>query len=323
MPIVRGGELVAMQNEEWVPSSQRVSAPAAPVSAVLPSSTTAMEAASGYDRRANSALSAAAGNARALAGVGGALKSQGQSLTSQYWGTFAPLVNQLPGMATIPLQSYVDEAANAVASNYDRERGMMRRDVARMGVNPASGRMAGMMESLARAEAAARAGAMTSARFAGQRENFQRALQASNLGMGIMGAGQGALQAAGSAYGGAMQGQMAVGNAYSARANEASAYAAYQDRLAQPQAALPAAGGAADALGQAAAPTAPAASAPYYLSNQPGAAYMPSVPSAPAVSAAMARWAPSVSDSAPRYLSNAPGDGYLSDDILDIFGGYN
>lgn len=180
------------------------------------------------------ALNSQAGN---VAGVASGLAGTGGGLLGQYNDSYAGLVNSMPGMSQMPLSDYVNGAANDVAGNFDRSRGIMGRDLSRMGINANSGRFAGLLANLSRQEAAQRAGAMTAARITGQRENFGRGLQASELGLRLAGMGIGAQQSAGGLYGaaGSMYGQAA--GQYGNAANEAGQVAG-QESMADQLAAM-------------------------------------------------------------------------------------
>lgn len=223
------------------------------------SAAAALAEAGRLNTRSQSALRGASSSANTLKSYGAGMYSTGRGLVSQYNDAFAPLVNSLPGMANIPLQSYVDDAANAVHGQYDRARGVQGRELARMGVNPASGRMAGLLGTLSRDEAADAAGAMTNARFAGQRENFQRSLGAAGVGQGLLSGGMGAMGAGTSATGQAAGIQQNIAGQYGQLSNEA---AQYGNLLANMQSAAPVNSGALTPAGGSAAPVQNAAPAP-------------------------------------------------------------
>lgn len=261
--------------------------------------------------RSQSALNGARSSASTLKNYAGGMYSTGRGLVSQYNDAFAPLVNSLPGMANIPLQNYVNDAANAVHGQYDRARGVQGRELARMGVNPASGRMAGLLGTLSRDEAADAAGAMTNARFAGQRENFQRSLSAAGVGQGLLSGGMGAMSAGTSATGQAAGIQQNIAGQYGQLSNEA---AQYGNLLANMQSAAPVNSGALAPAGGSSAPVQNAAPAqnvaPQYISNQPSR-----TPAAPVDTSGWsqyvtpyARGSASLVNQAPALISNAPAE---------------
>lgn len=204
---------------------------------MLLKSTALNDAKSLYNKQlgAMGGLRTAAGNVN---GVAGGLVNVGSGLLGQYNDNFAGLVNSIPGKAEMPISDYVNSAANDVGANFNRSRGILGRDLARRGVNPNSGRFAGLLADLSRQEAAQRAGAMTSARIAGQRENFGRGLQASQLGLSVANMGTSAQQAAGGMFAnaGGLMGQAA--NMYGNAANEAGQVAGQDTSMADQLAAL-------------------------------------------------------------------------------------
>lgn len=150
----------------------------------------------------------------ALGGIGGGLMGGGDDtsfsellakqmyknarrLAGTYQDYYEPLVERLPGMANIPLTRYTNQAAANVAGAYDRNRGMAQRGMARIGVNPNSGRWQGLQAHMDRSEAAARSDAMTRARTQGQMENFQRSASVGQIGLGMMGQSMSGMNAAG------------------------------------------------------------------------------------------------------------------------------
>jgi len=197
----------------------------------LPTAESALAAASGYQSSLNSSARKASSYASDIAGTAGTLSNQADSLWDIFSDDYSGLIGNLADDAEIPLSSYVNNAANDVGSQYNVARGIQQRDMARMGVNPNSGRWQGMQESMARAEAAARAGAMTSARFTGQQANWNRSLQAANVGTQLAGMSQNALGSAMSGYGQAAGIQSNLAGIYGQQAGAAGQYAGYRSGL--------------------------------------------------------------------------------------------
>jgi len=243
----------------------------------LPSQQTALAQASSLYSQQLGALNNVRRQAGNVSNVASGLYGTGSGLLSQYGNNFAGLIDSMPGQSQMPLSDYVNAAGNDVASNFDRSRGIMGRNMSRMGVNPNSGRFAGLMAALSRQEAATRAGAMTDARITGQRENFSRGMQASQLGLNVANTGIGAQQSAGGLYGaaGGLYGQAA--GQYGQAANDAGQYAGQQSMADQLQALF---GGSTPATtqGTTTTPATPAAQtqqAPYFLNAGNGGLYAP------------------------------------------------
>ena len=112
----------------------------------------------------------------------GDMRGLSGSLTADY-RSLRPLTHRLAATAEIDGQSMADEGAIDVSAAFDRSLGTMQRDMSRMGINPSSGRFAGLQQKWGRAKAAATAGAMTRARRGASRENFSRLLSASQAGL--------------------------------------------------------------------------------------------------------------------------------------------
>lgn len=190
----------------------------------LPSSAQAMADANRFNRSSLNSFNNAAGNAGAMANYAGTLAGAGTGLMSQFNQNFAPTINQLPGMANIPISSYVNRAANDVHGQFDRTRGIAERQMGRMGINPNSGRFAGMQAGLQQAEAAGAAGAMTDAAFRGQQENFGRTADVARIGLGMQSQGAGQVGQAGGLMGAAAGVNSNLGGAYQGLANNAAGY---------------------------------------------------------------------------------------------------
>ena len=140
----------------------------------------------GRSQRLLGSTSRDAGSMRGLAGT----------LATGYRQNFLPLQNKLASTAELDGESIAGQASIDVSSAFDRTQGEMMRDLSRMGINPNSGRFAGLQQKWGRAKAAATAGAMTRARRVTKSQNFGRLLQASQAGLSNM-------QAAGGMYGNA------------------------------------------------------------------------------------------------------------------------
>jgi len=99
------------------------------------------------------------------------------------------------------------KAAADAGLAFNQTRAANERAMASMGVNPNSGRFAGLQGQSALQQAAARAGAMTGARERADQLGYARKLDAAGLGRGLAGAST-------AAYGGATGAGTAAGNSY-------------------------------------------------------------------------------------------------------------
>lgn len=162
--------------------------------------------------------------AHAASDYSGLMAKYSKGLYNSYDGYYKQLVEALPGMSQVPLSTYANEAGNAVAQNFDRTRGVSERNLQRQGVNPSSPRYASLQASLARAEAAARAGAMTSAVNNGRTANFSRGMSAGQLGIGMVGTALNGLGAAGNLAIGSGQLMMAAQDQQYDRFNDMMEY---------------------------------------------------------------------------------------------------
>lgn len=105
------------------------------------------------------------------------------------------------------------EAAAAAGKAFGTTQAANQRAMASMGVNPNSGRFAGMQNASNLGLAAQRAGAMTGARQKAEQMGYARKLDAAGLGRGLSGAST-------AAYGGATGAGTAAGNMYMAPGNQ-------------------------------------------------------------------------------------------------------
>lgn len=117
--------------------------------------------------------------------------------------------NFLPGeirfareaFAGIPAEQAVGRATADVGAAFSRARGIAERGLERFGVDPSSPRFAGFLGEFEQARAAAEAGARTQARQRIRDVNFQRRLQATQLGRGLPPLAAGGLAAGTQAFG--------------------------------------------------------------------------------------------------------------------------
>jgi hypothetical protein len=134
----------------------------------------------------------------------GALKSQSGYLNNLS-GRFTGYADRINESAFDRLERYGEVSENDLVGNavtdttlaHDRAYDAALRDMTRSGINPNSGRFAGMGLSFALNRAAAEAGARNQARLQARNENYQRAQTLANLGqqyssLGLNAAGQAA-----------------------------------------------------------------------------------------------------------------------------------
>ena len=137
------------------------------------------------------------GYARGAGGIYSGLAGIGSALTADY-GNYGGIRQKLRDEAEMDPQELVDQAANDARLAYGRERGTLSRSLSRLGIDPSSGRYAGLQQEAGLREAAGVSGAMTRARREAGRERFGRLLSAAGLGQQALSAGLGA-QGAGAA----------------------------------------------------------------------------------------------------------------------------
>lgn len=137
-------------------------------------------------------------------GITGSLRSQAGTL-NKLSGNFNSVANDLNNVGIGNLLKYGEVSENdlvgqAVTDNtiaYNKAWDAANRNLTRMGINPNSGRFAGMDQSYALARAAAEAGARNQARIQARNENFSRAGTLANLGKDYSSMGLNAANAAG------------------------------------------------------------------------------------------------------------------------------
>lgn len=140
-------------------------------------------------------------------GLVGSLRSQAGTLNALS-GNFNGIANDLNNVGIGNLLKYGEVSENdlvgqAVTDNtlaYGKAWDAANRNLTRMGINPNSGRFAGMDQSYALARAAAEAGARNLARIQARNENFTRAGTIAGLGQNYAGMGLNAAASAGNLF---------------------------------------------------------------------------------------------------------------------------
>lgn len=161
-----------------------------------------------------------------VAGLQMAAQRQQMDQAADYYNyqqdTFRPLERSIVADAqNFNTAAYRDQLASQAASDvglaFGRTRDMNQRAMASMGVNPNSGRFAGVNNASTLAQAANRAGVMSNTRNQAEQLGYARQLDAAGLGRGLSGASlaaYGGATSAGSAAGASAQsaGQNYMGN---------------------------------------------------------------------------------------------------------------
>jgi hypothetical protein len=147
---------------------------------------------------------------------------QGQDYYNYLQETYRPLERSIVADAeNFNTAAYRDQLASQAAADvglaFGRTRAMNERAMASMGVNPNSGRFAGVNNASVLSQAAARAGIMTNTRNQAEQLGYARKLDAAGLGRNLSGSSLGAYQGAtnaGTAAGANLQsaGQNYMGN---------------------------------------------------------------------------------------------------------------
>lgn len=133
----------------------------------------------GYQGQAENYLGAA-GNAFANP-YGQQFAGMGQGLLSQYYTGTVPAMNQARAAAAYR-PDMVSQAATAAQMTSDQARGTLTRQLGRMGINPNSGKFAGLLQEANLSGAANKAGVMTRAEHAERQSQFGDLMAAAGLG---------------------------------------------------------------------------------------------------------------------------------------------
>ena len=178
-----------------------------------------------YQGKSNSALASAGSGAQGI-------QDMGAGFMNDYRSTYAPIAGQVLGMND-NTQGRVDQAATDVGLSYGKSKGILNRNMSRMGISPESGRFRGLQQQWGLARAAAEAGGKTRARRASEKANLDRLLSVARLGQ----------QLPGLALNATVQGtaaQRGVSSDYGQIAGEEAALGAYENEQTQAQVVSPA-----------------------------------------------------------------------------------
>jgi hypothetical protein len=149
----------------------------------------------------------------------------------QQAAALAPAYAEMLKMSQQKDRSAVNTAAVDAGAAYDESLGAVRRDLGRSGVNPNSGRFAGLLSRWGLQRAAAESGAMSRASRASEQDRFGRlqsvasgANAQASMGAGLLGQASGALSTAG-------QASRVESDMYGQKAGEAAQFQAELDDL--------------------------------------------------------------------------------------------
>ncbi len=178
-------------------------------------------------RQAGLNLSRTGNMAGRVSGVGNEMLSTGRGLLSQWSNRANPLWGKLSSMANQSPDYLVGRAAVDSNKSFDESKGVIQRTLSRMGINPNSGRFAGLMQKWGLARAAAEAGAKTRAAQQAGETMYSRLAQLMGVANNGVAQGTGLISGAAGAYGNAGGMYNNLANQYGDIASGAAALDAY------------------------------------------------------------------------------------------------
>jgi len=140
-----------------------------------------------YEQEAEQLQAGALGHVGAAGDIGRSTGALGGAQGRIYRQNYQPIVQGLPSESTLDAPAILGQANVDVMGSFDKSKGTMQRDLARMGVSPSSGRWGGLEQKWALARAAAEAGAKTRARRMIREEEWARKLGLANFGQNMAG----------------------------------------------------------------------------------------------------------------------------------------
>ena len=140
-----------------------------------------------YEQEAESLQSGALGHYAGAGEIGRATGALGGLQSRTYQRQYQPIIQQLPSESNLDDAAIMGQANVDVMGAFDKSKGTMQRDLARMGVSPSSGRWGGLEQKWALARAAAEAGAKTRARRMVREEEWARKLGLGEFGQRMAG----------------------------------------------------------------------------------------------------------------------------------------
>ena len=164
-----------------------------------------------------------------VGGTASQLRRYGSQAMNDYNASFRPFINRLPQKASIPLQQYIDEAAQTAQQQNEIALGNYQRGLERMGINPNSGRWLATMGDLNTQAALNKTDAINNARLTGRRENWGRETQAAQIGTMLANDARQDVRAAGNLNSTAAQLQSGLAGQSEGLSNSAAEYAATND----------------------------------------------------------------------------------------------
>ncbi len=179
------------------------------------------------DRMQKQQMGAAGGAISSMEGTASQLGGMGSSMFGVGMGGLGTAMSRLSGSQLSEAQG-ADRGAIDTGLAFDKALGIQQRNLGRMGINPNSGRFAGLQQEFAMGRAAAEAGARNRGRREAFNRNVQIAGQLGQLGSSAASRGLGAVGQAGSLFGGASDRRRALGEDYGRYAGEAAQAAGMQ-----------------------------------------------------------------------------------------------
>ena len=176
----------------------------------------------GYQRKSEGYLGRTRGMIVGQVGVGNELLATGRGLMNWWRSKTAPMFDTAASYANRSPQYYVDRAAVDSNQSFDESRAVLARTMERMGINPNSGRFAGLQSKWGLARAAAEAGAKTRARNQAEDMAFLRLMNLVQMGNQGISQGAGLMSGAGGQYGAASQGYRGLAGAYDTLATDSA-----------------------------------------------------------------------------------------------------
>jgi len=160
--------------------------------------TSSFRSMSPVDRHGSGMQAKSLSSLRRYSGIGRQFEGMGNRFMGDYNKTFRPAMERFAEASATSPQWLVDEAAVDSNMAFDESYDVMTRNMGRMGINPNSGRWAGLQQQWGMARAAAEAGAKTRASRQVEEIGYRRLSDVVRTGMGLAGMASNALGSAAS-----------------------------------------------------------------------------------------------------------------------------